>query len=328
MRLSHLVLMLGGLCPLWCQIPQSHPEYCGQAAPTAPLPDVSATVDRPNGRAVLHLRRGGSTADVALEDSFIEEISQVCPLSDGRLVVFGDVGGAMAVYIVGKAPARAQDRFLAYTPAISPDERWIAFVKFFPLHGVDGSAQYMLYDLSKSAAQNRPGQPSELGDVGAVIYPQGQENFPGSNIDVPPSEQHFFPVRLYWAPDSRANAFLDLAGPQRDQGIVLTTLHGDGSTAAFRRNLTLAEICGNESGLMGNPFNWRIEGLTIGMDAAGGRSISLNLIPAFGSGCAEHTLQLTEADFQPAKTELRSKPVYTRGIVVDGVQVVPPKKKQ
>ena len=104
MKLAVLVLIFA-VCPVWGQIVQSHPEYCGIAGGVNPPlpPDISVTIDQSAGHAVLYIDRGGMAKAVPLPD-LISEVAEVCPLADGRLVVFADFGGT-DVFIVDRVTA-------------------------------------------------------------------------------------------------------------------------------------------------------------------------------------------------------------------------------
>lgn len=92
--------------------------------------------------------------------------------------MFGDYGGT-DVFIVDKAKASILDSFLSFDPVMSPDQRWIVYQKTFPLHGVEATEEYLIYDLTKSPAQNRPdGDTTNHEDVGTTIYPPGMKNLP------------------------------------------------------------------------------------------------------------------------------------------------------
>jgi len=153
-RIVYLPLFLLPLCAALAQVRQSHPEYCGIPGDLNPaLQDVSASVDQQEN-AVLYVGRGSSVKAIPLYigglPALVSEISQVCPLSDGRLVVFGETG-ATYVFIVDPARAVLVDSFLSYWPGISPNQHWIAYEKFFPLHGVDGSSEIMLVRPDKTS---------------------------------------------------------------------------------------------------------------------------------------------------------------------------------
>lgn len=302
----------------WGQIAQSHPEFCGLANGTnPPLPDVSATVDA-GGQSMLYLGNGVTGIPLGF---FLVEIAEVCPLSNGLLVVFGDHVSTEVIIVDPVKKARV-DSFSAWYPVISPNQRWIAFVKAYPLHGVDGSSQYLLYDLTKSAADNRSGGP--VSDPGSVIFPPGHENYPGSNIDLPKNQQHFGATRIYWSPDSRAVAFEDrtVEGP----GIVVVMLNGNGIPSARRHALTPAEMCGRNV-TSSDGISWKLAGVQFEFDLArGGVGMTVDIDASRGDGCVSHTLQLQNASFQAAKTEVNKWQEPTNGIIRNGRIVAPPKK--
>jgi len=230
----------------WGQIAQSHPEYCGlpeNANP--PLPDITASVD-PNGRSVLYVGHGSTAIALTLPDYYMSEISQVCPLPDERMVVFAQMPPNVTVlYVV--AHASIVDSLWVYHPVISPNQRWIAFTKWYPYY-VQGSGEIMLYDLSKTPAQNQPPADSVHPndpkiDAGTIIFPPGHENFAGSNIvDTPPDQIIHDVGTLHWALDSRAIVFKDVV--DKDAGIAVVKLDERGNPSVFRRALTRADICG------------------------------------------------------------------------------------
>lgn len=224
MRLVFFIL-ISAVWPVWGQIAQSHPEYCGipgGANPSLP-PDISATIDQTDGHVVLYIGRGGTATAVSLPDSWISEIAEICPLSDGRLAVFAD-SGATEVFIVDKVKASVVDWFSAYFPAMSPDQRWIVYRKFYPLHGVEAGDELLIYDLTKTPAQNRPeGGYESKQTPGRVIFPPGPNDLPYANIGVPSDRMHFSGRDLYWAADSRALLFTDRVAGRPDR-IILVTL--------------------------------------------------------------------------------------------------------
>jgi hypothetical protein len=110
------------------------------------------------------------------------------------------------------------DRFLCYWPALSPDRHFVAYEKFSPAHpGYDysPSSEYLVYDLTASAEENRT-PPNRRGplqpyDVGWPLYPEGVKNRPGDNM----FEGHDVPVHwlasegLFWLGKSDTVAFVD-----------------------------------------------------------------------------------------------------------------------
>jgi hypothetical protein len=324
-----LLSLIAAVFPLLGQIAQSHPEFCGISGGINPQlpPDVSATVT--DDKAVLHIRRDTTDADVPLMlgtlASSISEIAEVCPLTDGRLVVFGKGWWETNVHVVDRAKAAQLDSFSAYDPVLSPDQRWIAYVKFGDPR-VEGSSEYMIYDLSKTSQQNRPPDvgPTDTINVGRVIFPPGHQNFSGGNIDLPEELRHFGSGRLFWAADSRAILFEDRT--PGDTGIVLVTIDEKGPLSVSRHPLSASEICGRDTPA-GSTYTWKLDSVDIRPGAAGNRAILLDLSAKGGDLCTPHVLQLSREDFKTAKMEKNVKPPYSRGAVVDGKEVTPPKKK-
>jgi hypothetical protein len=316
------------VCPISGQISQSHPEFCGRSGGANPqLPNVSATFDR-DGGAVLYEGGSASRRSITLTGpgraSAVFRIDEVCPLPDGRLVVLDDSGAAHVV--IADLAKDAVDSFLSYWPVLSPDQRWIVYQKMYPLHGVEGSAEYLIYDLSKSAAQNRPdGDVSNEADVGAVIFPPGQKNVGGDNIGVPHEQLHLFHSQFSWAADSRAILFADAIWDEPAK-IILVTLDDKGAPTAVEHEISITDLCGGTISLPVLPM-WRMERAEVGADHDGTRSVVLDLT-SDNVHCPSRILQLSTSDFKPTKTEIHVRPVPTHGAIVNGQEVVPPPKKK
>src|ERR1017187_3153530 len=122
-----------------------------------------------------------------------------------RIIVVGDIGASVSrVVIVSVDTGAATDSFDAFNPAVSPDRRFIAFVKFYPPHGATGTEDHhMLYDMTKSAVANRPAgvRLENRFDVGLNVYP-GNGNKKDDNIGVPDWLSHQSPSLIFWSPDS------------------------------------------------------------------------------------------------------------------------------
>jgi hypothetical protein len=258
--------------------------------------------------------------------SLLSVVAEICPLRDGRLVVFGEGTWATNVYVVDRAKAVQLDSFTAYGPVLSPDQRWIAYVKFLYPTQVDGSSEYMIYDLAKSKVLNRPAgiEPTDTINVGKVIFPPGHENFPGSNTNLPEELQHTAAGTPYWSADSTAILFEDRT--PADSGIVLVKIDEKGTPLAFRHTLSASEICGRDIPAE-SIKSWKLDRVEIGPETAGNRAILVGLSAAGDSRCTPHTLQLHREDFKTAKVE-ENRPSFTRGQIVNGKEVVPPRKKK
>jgi hypothetical protein len=320
MKLVLLSLLSMGF-PLLGQIAQSHPEFCGiPGGINPPLPNVSVTIDFGNTAFLIGSEdKHGISLTVGDLPSAMHEATEVCPLSDGRLVLFGDYGGT-EVFIIDPHSRSLIDSFRGFAPVISPDQHWIVYIKPYPLHGVVGSDQEMLYDLNKTPADNRLG--GDKWSPGRVIFPPGHDNWPGSNMNLPHAIHHIAGSPFYWAADSRAILFWD--GAYTDAGLVLVSLGPRGEASALRHKLTDEDLCGNKISNE-RPYNPNIE--RVGPSLGGRREILFDITAPSDNRCKSHILRLHSEDFRPARVEKNAKPVYTRGAVLDGKEVIPPKKK-
>jgi hypothetical protein len=117
-----------------CQLPQLHPELCGTpGSVVAPALGMSAVIDRDNVTVRFFFK---DTAETLSVQGLLDEIAEVCPISNGQAVVFGAVGrglrGASAIYIIDEKIPMVIDNFEGYQPIMSPDQRWIAYRKSIP----------------------------------------------------------------------------------------------------------------------------------------------------------------------------------------------------
>lgn len=286
-----------------CQVSQSRPEFCGLAGQVVPLPPgIQTTTNRDTHALELTARSGVPAIRLPLWDG---RIDQICPLSEDGLVIFGNDG--TSINIVDIAQGTLVDTFLSYDPVLSPDKRWIIFRKFLPRNTeLPASDEYLLYDLSKSPAQNRPTgvythRPGDwdIGldvDVGRAAYPAGWKNESGDNIGVPTEQRHGLTSPFFWSPDSGAIVFSDLGS--HGSSLVRISIEETGVTKASVYPLPVAKGCNvDQAGQY--TFVRRIE--------FGPREASDQLLFADveTTGCSTRSLQLHSAEFRPAKAESR-----------------------
>jgi hypothetical protein len=135
-----------------------------------------------------------------------------------RLAILGRALPNLAIVSVADLPSGKEiDRIVCVGPSLSPDRRFFVYLKFVPAHpGYEWSpsAEYLIYDLTASAQDNRTpgdrGRPLEPYDVGWPLYPEGVKNTPGDNM----FEGHDLPVHLmtslfYWLGKPDTVAFVD-----------------------------------------------------------------------------------------------------------------------
>ncbi|HEY1339910.1 MAG TPA: hypothetical protein VGF59_20500 [Bryobacteraceae bacterium] len=218
--------------PLLGQIAQDRPDLCGTPDRIVPVPPNLAAFPF-DGGIDLSIPLTGRTVDFRM--GAVDAIQQICPLGNGRLLVFGrfnDPNG-LAVYLIDAVKGVRLDRFSVRNPAVSPDQHWMALREYFPafMESVP-SEQYRLYDLTKDAAGNRfPGvNYAYVAGTGRTMYPATAKHLPFEHGSVPPQETHSFEGGSFaWAADSKALVFFDRT-PQRLAAVLVTIGEDDLTT--------------------------------------------------------------------------------------------------
>src|ERR1017187_3726409 len=182
---------------------------------------------------VLSITSDHGRKDVPLPHS-IFQVQEIRRYAD-RLIVVGEIGsGQSQVVIINLNNSTISGTFLATDTAISPDGRFIAFTSWFPSHGwndptIAPNDRAMLYDMTKSALQNRPAgvKPDNDEDVGFNVYPGGNKD---SGYSAPVQLANAVVGRLSWSPDSTKLVFADQA--QSSMKLVLVKVPGANTGAA------------------------------------------------------------------------------------------------
>lgn len=205
--------------------------------------DVTVQANKVDDRFVLSINGPNGRKDVPLPPEIVQ-VQETHRYAD-RVIVIGDVGASVSrVMIIGVNNGTASDSFLAYNPAISPDGRYIAFIKWYPPHGAAGTADHqMLYDMSKSAMQNRPARVGvdDAVNVGVNVYP-ANGNRDGDNINVPERLANAIPGLAYWSADSTKLVFA--AQAQASLKLVMVKVANGGSAAgALVMPLNRTSVC-------------------------------------------------------------------------------------
>lgn len=142
------------------------------------------------------------------------QIDEIHLLGAEKLIVFGRVlANTSIVTIVDLSTRQITDSFFCFSPSISPNGRMVAFQKVYPAHFVsEVSAVYLLYNVRAGAEANRSHRIplNNRIDVGKVIFPEGADNRPGENLNVPSEKRHtMVSQQFYWRSDSSAVLFAD-----------------------------------------------------------------------------------------------------------------------
>jgi hypothetical protein len=131
-----------------------------------------------------------------------------------RLIVIASVSDLVSrVLIIDLGQGQITDSFEGFNPTVSPNGRFIAFIKFYPPHFVRGADDhYMLYDVEKTAIENRPAAVplDDLIDVGMNVYPGGG-NKEDDNLGVLSRREHHAMSSFSWSADSGKLVFADQA---------------------------------------------------------------------------------------------------------------------
>jgi len=180
-------------------------------------------IDNDRGRLGVAVTPPGAAPYVIALNPEAAQVYRVL-IAGERLVVLSWMNGSLAteVAIYDRNTGASVDRFWCYGAAPSPDGRWIAFVKFFPSHGVaQWESQYRLYDLALDARSNRPplrtvepgGQGRDpLVDVGSALYPVAPGERDRQPLSATVDSLHEQGSAIAWSSDSRRLGFVDRQG--------------------------------------------------------------------------------------------------------------------
>jgi hypothetical protein len=117
------------------------------------------------------------------------------------------------IVLIDASTGKPLDSMLARSPSMSPDQRWLAFRLFYPVHSdIEQSETYWLYDLTKDEAGNKiPGTDyGDMGILGYAIYPIRRQIPSNSRTQPSPETVHIFEGEgFHWAPDSKSLIFTD-----------------------------------------------------------------------------------------------------------------------
>lgn len=181
----------------------------------------------------LTIQKGVNKRDILLPSDLVQ-VASARLFHEDRVVIDGMVNADVwKSVIVDLKNNEVIDSFLCYSPAVSPNGRYIAFIKFFPAHGISSAEdRYMIYDVASSPAANRPPNiKSHPAVVGRVVYPPGVGNVPGDNVDIGSRPAHEVASEtFFWRDDSSEFVFADRL--DREYSLIMVKLNDEGFTTS------------------------------------------------------------------------------------------------
>lgn len=233
--------------------------------------EISMMLDfsKPRLSIVLQRKVGGQQAISLPED--IAQVNEIRRGPANRGLVVGKYSGDLsALAVLDLNAATVSDVFWAYAPDVSPNARYVAFIKFFPAHGYGDSDgpedHYMLYDLTQTASRNRPPgiKASRTDVVGTTVYPPNIGNREADNLGIPEREAHFAATDgFFWSPTSDRYVFADT----HQGALILVMIRVDGAGGrpiASTVAIPQVKLCGkNHCDVHLSAVNFLPEGVTV-----------------------------------------------------------------
>ena len=162
--------------------------------------------------AVSWTRPQGARVGVALPEEFLQ-VRELAMAGTDRVLVIGMASGDVDIAsVISLGTGKVLDTFYGSRMAVSPSGRYVAFVHFYPSHGVRGVDQRVrVYDAQRSADQNRPVASRILDsrlESGVPIYPRLPHEAERGETDVPAADAYAVVSPLEWSEDSSRLRFV------------------------------------------------------------------------------------------------------------------------
>lgn len=208
------------------EIPSDHGIEAKQPAVYWHDANSKFDLDSSTGQWAVVLQQDSAPPKRVPLPDILEQVDSIRPAGSDRIVVLADLAaGAHYVGLIRTDPAKLFDEFwTSAPPGLSPDNRWVLFVRFYPMHGAEGyDDQYRLYDVLGSRAVNWPGRPVQDAPTGEIIsydttkagmpvYPLSPAEAGRDNTNVPENEAHQALSSFIWDSDSKRVMFADEVG--------------------------------------------------------------------------------------------------------------------
>jgi len=297
------------------QIVQMSPELCGKPDASIPVPaNISASFDISDGTAQLLFLRNNAVEKRLDLPGVVDQIDEVCPISNQRLLIFSSNTVGATLFIIDLTKSALIDSFWCFKPALSPNQRWLVYRKFYPRHTqFPPSEEYLLYDLERSPEQNRQAGIS-LEDYMYV----GQAIFPKKKLIDAPSEHtaqtgdrvHEEAGAFFWTQDSHLLIFGDSL--QRHFSVVAVIIGESGQTEIKLHGVEVKDVCPPTT----SPDDFAVSIASADAEATNGGDflIKLSFTPNPGV-CDPKPLQFSLSDFHDAPIETFVKPKRKKAVL-------------
>jgi hypothetical protein len=127
-----------------------------------------------------------------------------------QIAVIGRSSAGKTITVLSRTIGAVRDEFLAYSPAVSPTSRYIAFERFWQPSASELAAVVSIYDLAQTAQANRLGVTAGLETqrfAGFPVFPPDHRGI-AYYKDVPAAPDSPRPItKLYWI-DTETVAFI------------------------------------------------------------------------------------------------------------------------
>lgn len=218
------------------------------------LSDSSGTIrliKQPTGLLLEIRNTQNRTSRLALPWD-IAQVDQIGRAAGDKAVVLGTVDGSVGkVVVVDRGTSSIVDQFWCYFPSLSPDGRFIAFVKFFPRHDAGNSeAHYMLHDLRLGPAANRPQGAKQFDpvQVGVALYPEGKSNTDGDNLQVPAGADHHAISDVFYWSDRGGRLFFGDGVGESESLLMATFDEQTGTPTMWSLPISREQLCSDVTG--------------------------------------------------------------------------------
>ena len=161
-----------------------------------------------------------------------------------KLVILSREGDSYlyAVWIVNVDTLKLEDNFWAYKLTLSPLKQFLVYVKFFPGHGELPNEVILVYDLNKSALENRLlDYEDPFSDHGIPIYPISnvvRKSYESDSIEI-----HYTISPFLWAKDEKKIVFFEFSeSDKKNYMVVIDLKNGLDKPNIFKRVIRLEDV--------------------------------------------------------------------------------------